>query len=602
VCAAGHCLAQGEGAHETTGVRRFTEIAASEMRLRFVERAVAADFMSPPSIRQLYDNTRRFIARLLGDVGAVFYLSVLLIGGFVFFGAREPGATEAVAKRILDGTAANFGWMYLIATSGFVAFCAFLALSRYGNVRLGSEGEPPEFTFKSWLAMIFSAGMGVGLVFWGVAEPVMHFNEPPLGIGQPRTPEAAQLGMRYAFFHWGFHQWANFTLVGLAIAFVRFRHNSHGLISETFRPLLGARVDKGWGKAIDILAVVSTIFGVATTLGLGALQINSGLARLEVAEYNVQWQFLIMGGLAILFILSAMTPLEKGIRYLSNLNMLVAAGLLLFVLVEGPTAFIFGALTQTMGEYLGNIVEMSLVTTPYSSDHWVQQWTLFYWAWGLSWSPFVGSFIARISRGRTIREFVTGVMIVPVVLSMIWFAAFGGSAIHFELYGAAGIADAVADEVPAGLYVLLDQLPWGRVAAIAAIALVCMFVITSSDSATFVLGMFTSKGVLNPTRFVRILWGTLQLLLAGVLLLSGGLYALQTVSIIAAFPFMLLMVLMAFSLQKDLRLEIRRQEEKSRVLHERLEQLLLREAEREVAHEADEEIHPTAPEAATQRG
>lgn len=558
--------------------------------------------MSLPSIQRLSDRIRSFIAGLLGDVGVVFYLSVLLIGGFVFLAAKQPGAVEATAQRILDATATNLGWMYLIATSGFVVFSAFLALSRYGNVRLGSEGEPPEFTFTSWLAMIFSAGMGVGLVFWGVAEPVMHFNDPPLGIGEPRTPEAAQLGMRYAFFHWGFHQWANFTLVGLAIAYVRFRHNSHGLISETFRPLLGTGVDKGWGKAIDILAVVSTIFGVATTLGLGALQINSGLARLDVAEYNIQWQFLIMGGLAMLFIVSAMTPLEKGIRYLSNLNMFVAAGLLLFVLTTGPTAFIFGELTQTIGEYLGNIVEMSLVTTPYSSEHWVQQWTLFYWAWGLSWSPFVGSFIARISRGRTIREFVMGVMIVPVALSMIWFSAFGGSAIHFELFDDVGIADAVAEEVPAGLYVLLNQLPWGGVAAIAAIALVCMFVITSSDSATFVLGMFTSKGVLNPTRFVRILWGALQLLLAGVLLLSGGLYALQTVSIIAAFPFMLLMVLMAFSLQKDLRLEIRRQDEKHRILHERLEHLLLREAEREVEHDVEEEIHPTVPESATERG
>jgi len=300
----------------------------------------------------------------------------------------------------------------------------------------------------------------------------------------------------------------------------------------------------------------------------------------------------------LFLIVSAMTPLDKGIRYLSNLNMILAAGLLLFVLVTGPTAFIFGELTQTIGEYLGNIVEMSLVTTPYSSEHWVQQWTIFYWAWGLSWAPFVGSFIARISRGRTIREFTLGVMIVPVALSMLWFATFGGAAIHFELFGEGGIADAVAREAPAGLYVLLDQLPWGHVAIGVAIALACLFVITSADAATFVLGMFTSKGVLNPTRFVRILWGSLQLLMAGVLLLSGGLYALQTLSIIAAFPFMLLMVLMAFSLQKDLQLEVRRQDEKQRLLNERLENLLLRQAEREAEHEMEEEIHPTVPESA----
>lgn len=537
-----------------------------------------------------------FFVRLLGDVGPVFYCSVFIIAGFVAVAAMYPEGVEQSAQQVLDATATNFGWMYLFATTGFVLFAGFLALSKFGGIRLGPDNEPPEFSFESWLAMIFSGGMGVGLVFWGVAEPIMHFNEPPLGIGEPRTAEAAQVGMRYAFFHWGLHQWANFAVVGLAIAYVRFRHNSHGLISETFRPLLGNRVDRGWGHVIDILAVVSTIFGVATTLGLGALQINSGLARLGAVEYNVFSQFVIIGVLGVLFSLSAMTPLDKGIRYLSNANMALATGLLLFVLILGPTAFIFAELTQTVGEYLGNLIEMSLVTTPYSTEHWVEQWTMFYWAWGLSWAPFVGSFIARISRGRTIREFVLGVMIVPVALSMLWFSTFGGAAIHFELFGNVGIADAVAAEVPAGLYVLLDQLPWGGVAAIAAVALVSMFVITSADSATFVLGMFTSKGVLNPTRFVRVLWGALQLLMAAVLLLSGGLMGLRTVSIIAAFPFMLLMVLMAYALYKDLSLESRRMAEKERLLRVRIEKLLLRESEREAERQAEEEIHPTVPE------
>ncbi|HJL14790.1 MAG TPA: BCCT family transporter, partial [Sandaracinaceae bacterium LLY-WYZ-13_1] len=392
------------------------------------------------------------------------------------------------------------------------------------------------------------------------------------------------------------HQWANFALVGLAIAYVRFRHNSYGLISETFRPLLGDRVEGAVGKAIDVLAVVSTLFGVATTLGLGALQINSGLSRLELAPYGVGVQFAIIGGVGILFTISAMTPLDKGVRYLSTANMGVAAALLLFVLVAGPTSFIFGSLTQTIGEYLGNIVEMSLITTPYTEQRWVEQWTMFYWAWGLSWAPFVGSFIARISRGRTIREFVFGVMILPVVLSMLWFATFGGSAVHHELFEDVPIANAVAEEAPSGLYLLLDQLPGGAVAAVVAIVLVAMFLITSADSATFVLGMFTSKGVLNPTRFVRILWGVLQLTMAGVLLLSGGLQGLQTISIIAAFPFMLLMVLMAWSLHRDLSLDFARRMEKDRVLHERVEALLLEETEREAAYRAEEEVHPTVPE------
>jgi len=542
------------------------------------------------------DRLRRWKNQLLGDVGTVFYLSLLLIAGFLAAAMVDPETVQRQAQKILDATANNFGWLYLMATSGFVLFALGLAFSRFGSIRLGPDDEPPEFSFKSWLAMIFSGGMGVGLVFWGVAEPMMHFNSPPLGIGTPRTAEAAQTGMRYAFFHWGLHQWANFTVVGLAIAYVRFRHNSHGLISETFRPLLGDRVDHGWGKAIDTLAVVSTLFGVATTLGLGALQINSGLARLSGVPYGATPQLLIMAGLGVLFILSAMTPLKWGIRYLSSANMALAAGLLLFVLILGPTPFIFSEFTQTVGEYLGNIVQMSLVTTPYSSEHWVQQWTIFYWAWGLSWAPFVGSFIARISRGRSIREFVLGVMIVPVILSMLWFSTFGGSAIHYELFGNAGIADAVAQEVPAGLYVLLEQLPGGFYAAIGAIILVAMFVVTSADSATFVLGMFTSKGILNPTRFVRILWGLLQLLMASALLLSGGLLGLRTVSIVAAFPFMLLMVLMAYSLYKDLALESRRREERDKLLNERIERLLLRESEREAERLAAEETHPTAPE------
>lgn len=534
--------------------------------------------------------------QLFGNVGWVFFWSVLVIVIFVSATALYPAIVESYAQRLLDDTAINLGWTYLLATSGFVLFSIFLAISRYGNIRLGAEDERPEFSYQSWLAMIFSGGMGVGLVFWGVAEPMMHFNSPPLGVGEPRTAEAAQLGMRYAFFHWGFHQWATFTVVGLAIAYVRFRHQSHGLISETFRPLLGNRVDHAWGKAIDILAVISTIFGVATTLGLGALQINSGLSTMGVISYGLLAQIAIIAGLGALFTLSAMTPLNRGIRYLSNVNMALAGALLLFVLALGPTAFIFSELTQTLGEYLGNIVEMSLVTAPYSSEHWVQQWTMFYWAWGLSWAPFVGSFIARISRGRTIREFVTGVMIVPVILSVLWFAAFGGSAIHFEIFEGAGIADAVAGEVSAGLYTLFENIPGGEVATFAAVVLVSVFVITSADSATFVLGMFTSKGVLNPTRFVRILWGGLQLLMAATLLFSGGLYGLQTLSILAAFPFMLLVILMAIALHRDLQQEMWRRDQQERLLRGRIENWLLRESEREAQREIEEEVHPTVPE------
>ncbi|WP_412504462.1 BCCT family transporter [Roseovarius sp. SYSU LYC5161] len=537
----------------------------------------------------------------LGDVGTVFRVSFVIVVVFLLAAAIAPARVETAAQALLHATATNVGWMYLLVTTGFVGFVLFLGLSKTGQIRLGPPDEAPEFSYPSWLAMIFSSGMGVGLVFWGVAEPMMHFNNPPLGTGLPRTAMAAQTGMRYAFFHWGLHQWANFALIGLAIAYVRFRHQSHGLISETFRPLLGDRVDSGWGKAIDILTVISTVFGVATTLGLGALQINSGLARLTGLPYGFAPQLAIVAVVGGLFMMSAMTPLDRGVRLLSTANMALAAALLAVVLFFGPTSFIFGLMTQTLGEYLGNLLQMSLVTSPYSDGQWVEQWTLFYWAWGLSWAPFVGSFIARISRGRTVREFVLGVMIVPVGLSMLWFATFGGSALHFEIFANAGIADAVEKEVPAGLYAMLDQLPGGGILTVAAIVLVCMFLVTSADSATFVLGMFTSKGVLDPTRAVRVLWGCLQLLMVVVLLLTGGLESLRTVSIIAAFPFMLVMILIAVSLHRDLAQEIARQAEKARLLEQRVERLLLRSAEREAAQKAEDETHPTAPEAPAAR-
>ncbi|WP_349360940.1 BCCT family transporter [Stappia sp.] len=543
-----------------------------------------------------------FEAFSLGDVGTVLRVSAGFVLVFVLAASLAPDTVQRVSQDLLHATATNLGWLYLLVTTGFVVFVLGLALSRMGGIRLGPADAPPEFSFPSWLAMIFSGGMGVGLVFWGVAEPMMHFNDPPLGDGLPRTAEAAQTGMRYAFFHWGLHQWANFALVGLAIAYVRFRHDSHGLISETLRPLIGDRVDSGWGKAIDVLTVVSTVFGVATTLGLGALQINSGIARLTDIPFGFPAQLVIVAVVGGLFMLSAMTPLDRGVKLLSNANMLLAALLLGIVLVFGPTPFIFGVMTQTLGEYLGTALQMSLVTSPYSSGEWVEQWTLFYWAWGLSWAPFVGSFIARISRGRTIREFVLGVMIVPVGLSMLWFSTFGGAAVHVELFGQGGIADAVSMEVSAGLYALFDQLPGTDLLTLASILLVGMFLVTSADSATFVLGMFTSKGVLNPTRAVRLLWGTLQLSMVVVLLLTGGLDSLQSVSIVAAFPFMLLMILIAVALYRDLAQELAMRDEKARVLNKRIERWLLRESEREAAEKAEAEIHPTVPEEGTQTG
>lgn len=520
----------------------------------------------------------------------VFYVSLGLLLAFVAVGAVYPERLAAGAAAALEFATEHFGWLYLFATTGFLVFCLAVALSDYGRIRLGADGEVPEFSYPAWLGMIFSAGMGVGLVFWGVAEPVIHYTDPPLGQAEAATPQAARLGMRYSLFHWGFHQWANFALVGLAIAYVRFRCLRPGLISETFRSTLGKRVDGGLGSAINVLAVVSTVFGVATTLGLGVIQINSGLAAVAGTAFGTPQQLAVLAGISVIFLLCALTPLERGVRYVSDANMLLAAGLLAFVFFAGPTDFITAAMTNAIGDYFDNVIGMSLVMTPYTGEDWVARWTIFYWAWGMSWAPFVGSFIARISRGRTVREFVLGVVGVPVLLSTLWFATFGGSALYYELFEAAGIGEAVRAELSAGLFRLLGLLPGAQVLGVLMLVLIVLFVVTSANSATFVLGMFTGGGALSPKRWLRVTWGVAQVVVAAVLLMSGGLEALRTMSIVAAFPFMVLMVFMAASLLRSLRDERRQAELHEALLRERMQRMLEAYERREAA--ATEPVEP----------
>ncbi|WP_288367478.1 BCCT family transporter [uncultured Marinobacter sp.] len=520
--------------------------------------------------------------------GWVFYASLLLLSIFVIIGIIFPAELQAWADVGLEFTTEHFGWLYLFATTGFLVFCIAVAVSDYGHIRLGADGEAPEFSYLAWLGMIFSSGMGVGLVFWAVAEPMSHYMAPPLGGAEPESPEAASLAMRYALFHWGFHQWANFAIVGLAIAYVRFRMQRPGLISETFRSSIGHHVDGGIGHGINILAVVSTVFGVATTLGLGVIQINSGLVYVGDIGFGADQQLFILGLTAVVFLLCALVPLESGVRYVSDANMALAAFLLIYVFFFGPTDFITAAMTNAIGDYFANVMGMSLVMTPYTGDDWVERWTIFYWAWGLSWAPFVGSFIARISRGRTIREFVLGVIGTPVLLSTLWFSTFGGSALYFELFEGAALGEAVSKEMSSALFATLDFLPGANIISILMLVLIVLFVITSANSATFVLGMFTSKGVLTPKNWLRIVWGLVQVMVAGVLLMSGGLAALQTISILAAFPFMVLMIFMAISLLKSLRDEQRQIE-----LHEALTRgrimRLLEENDKRQADQIDEE-------------
>lgn len=502
-----------------------------------------------------------------------FLISLVIVFVIVLFGAISPELFASAASHVLKVTTTNFGWFYLIVTFGFLIFCIFLAFSRYGQIPLGSDDDEPEYSLPTWFAMLFSAGMGIGLVFWGVAEPVSHYFAPPAGVtGQ--TTEAAQTALRYAFFHWGLHPWGIYALIALTLAYFQFRKGAKGLISSTFGPLLGERIHGPLGKGIDILAVIATAFGVATSLGLGTLQINGGLSHLFGLPSSTTVQIVIISLITVLFLLSATTGLDRGIKYLSNTNLVFALLLLLLTLVLGPTSFIFDAFTSTLGSYLNNLISMSLRLTPFTQGTWVANWTLFYWSWWIAWAPFVGMFIARVSKGRTIKEFVICVMLVPSLLSFIWFSVFGGTALHLEIFDQAPIGAAVQSDISTALFLALEQLPMGYILAVVAILLIITFFITSADSAIFVLGMLSSDGNLDPSNRVKITWGVLQSAIAIVLLLSGGLEGLQTASIVAALPFTVIMVLMCFSLVKALQEEDRIAKKKRKDQQKKLERLL----------------------------
>ncbi|WP_207494466.1 glycine betaine uptake BCCT transporter [Aridibaculum aurantiacum] len=485
----------------------------------------------------------------------VFKVAISIVLLFVLWGLVSPSGLAESSGNLLSIITEKFGWFYLLSTFSFLVFSIVLAFSKYGSIRLGADTDRPQYTNRSWFAMLFSAGMGIGLVFWGVAEPINHYIAPPQD-AIPQTPHAARLAMRYSFFHWGLHAWAIYTVIGLAIAYFTFRKGKSGLISSTFYPLLGDKVEGPIGKTIDILAIIATIFGVATSLGLGTLQINGGLNHLTNLPNNFSSQLTIIVIVTILYLLSATTGLDKGIKILSNVNLLMAVSLLVFVLFAGPTAFLFDVFTTTLGSYIQNLVQMSLTLSPFSAGSWIKDWTLFYWAWWIAWAPFVGMFIARVSRGRTIKEFVLGVLLVPSLFGFVWFAVFGGTGLHLELFRNGNITEAVQTDVTSALFTTLQQLPIGAILSGIATLLIITFFITSADSATFVLGMLSSKGVQNPTVKVKVVWGLMQSTIAAVLLLSGGLQGLQTASIVAAAPFAIIMCLMCYSLYCSLQEEL----------------------------------------------
>jgi len=480
---------------------------------------------------------------------AVFWPAIIIAGGFIVWGAAGPDSLSSVAKVILDTIINGFGWSFVVSTAIFLIFSAFLAISRFGKIKLGQDDEKPEFTTVSWVCMMFSVGMGIGLMFWGVAEPVSHFGAPPHGLAAPQSKEAALIAMKYSYFHWALHPWAIYAVVGLAIAYFTYRKELPILISSAFTPLLGDKVNGPIGKTIDVLAVIATLFGTATSLGLGAQQINSGMNYLWATGETVTISLTIIAILTVFFILSAVSGVGKGIQFLSNMNMFVAILLLLFLALVGPTIFIMNTFIESLGDYLSDLVTMSFRTAAFSDGGWLAGWTIFYWAWWISWAPFVGVFIARISKGRTIREFVTGVLLIPSGVTFIWFTVMGGAALYSELMGAGGLVEAVTEKGAAvSLFALLDQYPMAALTSSVAMFLVAIFFVSGADAASVVMGMLSSYGTLKPKSSVVVLWGALAGASACVLLVMGGLQGLQTASIIAAAPFLLVMIGLCVSL------------------------------------------------------
>ncbi|MGG1220291.1 BCCT family transporter [Priestia endophytica] len=487
-------------------------------------------------------------------VTGVFWWSVAVTLIVVLWGSFAPDNFGNIMENIRSFLSTDFGWYYLLVVTIFLVVCIALGLSKYGTIKLGSPDSKPDYSTSTWFAMLFSAGMGIGLVFWGSAEPISHFmTSTPEGT-EPGTNEAARDALRYTFFHWGLHAWAIYAIVALGIAYFKFRHGKPGLISATLSPILGKKAEGPIGKIIDVIAIIATVVGVATTLGLGAIQINGGLSFLTGISKNFTVQFIIVIIVTILFMFSAWSGLSKGIKYLSNANLILAAILLLMLLFFGPTVYILNTFVNTLGLYIQNLPQMSFRLAPLNEENrqWIDNWTIYYWAWWIAWSPFVGLFIARVSRGRTIREFIFGVLFVPSLVSMLWFAVFGTSAINVQQNGLASLQNLSTETV---LFATLQEFPLGIITCILGLLLIGIFFITSADSATFVLGMQSTNGSLDPSGKVKLTWGFLQAAVALVLLYSGGetaLTNLQNMLIVVAFPFSIIIMMMIASLIKAL--------------------------------------------------
>ncbi len=483
----------------------------------------------------------------------VFYISAGLILLFAIFGAVFAEPAAAVFARVQAFIVADFGWFYVASVAGFLVFVIYLMISRHGDVKLGPDDSEPDYSYLSWFAMLFSAGMGIGLVFFGVAEPIQHYAAPPSGEGG--TIEAARQAMVLTFLHWGLHAWAIYIVVGLALAYFAFRRGLPLAPRSPLYPLIGKRIYGPIGHAVDIFAVIGTMFGVATSLGLGVLQVNAGFNYLLGIPVSIITQLLLIAGITAIATLSVFLGLDRGVKRLSELNIILAVLLLGFVLFAGPTIFLLDAYLQNIGAYLDSLVQRTFRLYAYEPNPWLGDWTLFYWGWWIAWSPFVGMFIARISRGRTIREFISGVLLVPVLFSFLWMTVFGNTAIALDMSGVAPIAKTALTNLPVALFETLAALPFSAITSFIATLLVITFFVTSADSGALVMDTITSGGAENPPVWQRIFWAVCAGTIAGVLLLAGGLQALQTAAIASALPFAVVMIFICDGLLRALQME-----------------------------------------------
>ena len=477
----------------------------------------------------------------------------------LFFAAFFPSNADSVFKTVQSGIVENASWFYVTSVAIILVLTAYLGLSRYGDIKLGPDHATPDYNRLTWLSMLFAAGMGIGLMFFGVAEPIMHFTSPPTA--EPNSVEAAKEAMKMTFFHWGFHAWAIYTIVALILAYFAYRHNLPLTLRSALYPLIGDKIYGWWGHWVDIFAVVSTIFGVATSLGLGATQVNSGFNYMFGLNIGLSEQLCIMFVVTLLAVISVATGLDKGIRRLSELNMVLAVVLLVMVMLLGPTIFLLQALVQNTGAYLSDMVHNTFNLFAYEKNEWFGGWTIFYWGWWIAWAPFVGLFIARISRGRTIREFILGVMLIPTAFTLTWMTFFGNSAIDMVInQNIVEVAQMVQQDSAVALFVFLEQFPFSAFVSLLATLMIVVFFVTSCDSGAMVVNMLCSNGDDKTALWQRIYWATAVGVVAAILLYAGGLNALQTMTIATALPFSIVLLLSMLGLIKALRIEAYKRE------------------------------------------